>query len=170
MNNHGMVEKYILARAQAEFSRRKEKLGAIATAQNAAARQNEIRKHCAEIIGPFPERGALNAQRVQMLERDEYSIEILTYQSFPAVQVTANLYLPLDRPAPYPGVLCVPGQWPEGKTRGDIQRLGRMLARRGIAALIIDLIGQGERLEYYDSTLRRSWLGKTVQAEWAQLG
>ena len=46
-----MVEKYILSRAQIEFTRRKEKLGSITTAQAATTRQNDIRRICSEIIG-----------------------------------------------------------------------------------------------------------------------
>jgi dienelactone hydrolase len=170
MINHGMLEKYILARAQANFAKRREKLGAITTPADAAARQAEVRNLCAQITGPQPEPAPLNIKRIQTLERDGFNIEILSFQSLPGVIATANLYLPHDRPAPYPGVVCIPGQWPEGKARGDFQRLGRLLSRRGIAALLIDLVGQGERLEFYDSTLRRSWVGKNVQDEWAHLG
>ena len=168
MINHGMVEKYILARAQQNFAKRREKLGAITTQQDAVARQAEVRRICQELTEAPPERSALNIKRIQTLERDGFNIEILSFQSLPGVIVTANLYIPQDRPTP-PAVVCIPGQWPEGKARGDFQRLGRLLARRGIAALMFDLIGQGERLEFYDSTLRRSWLGKNVQDEWAHL-
>lgn len=170
MLSTGMVEKYITAVAQEHFARRREKLGAIGSAEEAAARQAEARGIVAEILGAFPERAPLNVRPIRTLQRDGYSVEVLIYQSLPGVITTANLYRPAGRRAPVPGVVCVPGHYREGKANAEYQRLEQLLARRGIAALVFDLPGQGERLEFYDSTLRRSWLGKSAGDEQTHLG
>ncbi|HYG76587.1 MAG TPA: hypothetical protein VEK08_16400 [Planctomycetota bacterium] len=170
MIGSGMVERYIENVAREHFARRREKLGAISSAEAARERQAEIRTLCRELLGPTPAASALRIKPISSLERDGYFLESLTYESVPGALVTANLYLPEGRPKPHPGVLCIPGPWNEGKAHADLQRLGQLLARRGIAALLVDLPGQGERIEFYDSALRRSWLGKTPQDEQIHLG
>jgi len=170
MIGSGMVERYIEHVARDHFARRREKLGSISTPEQAQSRQLEIRSRCRDILGPAPEHTALNIKPISSFERDGYNVETLTYESIRGARVTANLYLPESRPRPHPGILCVPGPWTEGKAHADMQRLGQVLARRGMAVLIIDLCGQGERLEFYDSTLRRSWVGKSVQDEQTHLG
>jgi dienelactone hydrolase len=165
-----MIDQHILQVARAHFARRREKLRAITTPQTLAARQAEIRETCGLILGSQPERTPLETRSIHTLERDGYSVEALTYQSRPGIITTANLYLPQGQPASCPGMLCMPGPWPEGKAHPDCQRTGQLLARRGIAALVLDLVGQGERLEFYDATLRRSWLGRAVEDEHAHLG
>ncbi|HYF47972.1 MAG TPA: acetylxylan esterase [Planctomycetota bacterium] len=170
MLNQGMTEEYISRVAAAHFAHRRERLSQLRGPADLAARQKEVCSAVAEILGPFPERTPLNIRTIQTLEREDYDVEVLTYQSLPGVVTTANFYRPSDGAEGAPAVIAIPGHWPEGKGNAEYQRLGQLLARRGIAALIFDNIGQGERLEFYDSTLRRSWLGKQVQAEHSHLG
>jgi dienelactone hydrolase len=165
-----MTEDYISQVGAVHLKARRERLGAIASPEAAAARQTEIRRICAEILGEFPTRTPLNIRSIKTIQRDGYIIEILTYQSLPGVVTTANLYRPKDQSEHSPGVVCIPGHWQEGKVHAEYQRLAQLLARRGIVALVFDLVGQGERLEFYDPTLRRSWLGKKVDVEQTHLG
>lgn len=159
-----MVENYISQRSAAQLAARREKLGAIRTPQEAVQRVAEIRSICNRILGPSPERSELQPKTIRTLPRDGYSIEVLTWQSMPGVLTTANLYLPEGQrhhPPPHPAVVCLPGHWADGKSHAEYQRMGQLLSRKGIAALIPDLCGQGERLEFYDSTLHRSWIGSS---------
>ncbi|MBI3832425.1 MAG: acetylxylan esterase [Planctomycetes bacterium] len=166
----GMYETYIQAIAARHFSARTEKLAAIRSREQAEARQREVRAVCAEIFGAFPERGPLKTKIVDRFERDGYAVEILTYESLPGMPVTANLYLPLSKPGPHPGVVVPIGHWPQGKAHEEHQRLGQLFARRGLATLIFDGVSQGERVQYFDVVLRRSWVGKSVTDEHTQLG
>ena len=168
--NHGMTENYILQTARAHYARRRERLSSITAPAAALARQAEIRKVCEEILGPRPEQVPLKIKRIGSLEREGYTVEMLTYQSFPGVVTTANLYLPKERQASCPGVLCFTSHTTDGKSHAESQRLGQLLARRKMAALVFDQVGQGERLEFYDPILQRSWVGKSVAGEHAQLG
>ena len=167
---NGVTETYITQAGRAHLERRREKLDAINSAAAVSARQTEIRAECNRILGARPEPTPLKIKTIRVLEREGYSIEVLTYQSLPGVITTANLYLPKGRQGPYPGIVCPAGHWPEGKANAEYQRLGQLLARRKIAALLFDQTGQGERLEFYDSTLHRSWVGKSVAAEHNHLG
>ena len=170
MLNSGMTETYIAQKARAYFARRRERVGSIRSAQDVVDRQKEIKTIYSEILGPFPARSPLNVKSIQILQREGYSVECLTYQSLPGVVTTANLYLPKSRSTRCPAIICLPAHWPEGKAQAEYQRMGQLLARRGMAALIFDHVGQGERFEFYDSTLRRSWLGTSVADETAHLG
>jgi cephalosporin-C deacetylase-like acetyl esterase len=165
-----MTENYIAAAAQAHLNRRREKIATINSAQAVTARQAQIRDIVASTLGAFPERSPLKTRLIVQLPHEGYRIDSLTYESIPGVVVTANLYVPGDSDGPYPAVICIPPYTVQGKANAECQRLCQLLARRGIASLVIDLPGMGERLEFYDSTLRRSFTGKLVAAEHAHLG
>ena len=170
MLNAGMVEDFVRNAAAAHEQRRAERFAAIEDAASLAKRQAEITQAIRALLGECPLGTPFEVRTIEIHERDEYAIELLTFQSLPGVVVPANLYLPRGRPEPWPAVAVFSGDAPEGKLQAERQRLGQLLARRGIAALFFDSPGQGERLEFYDSTLRRSWVGRSVAVERAQLG
>jgi cephalosporin-C deacetylase-like acetyl esterase len=170
MQNQGMTESYIIKIAMEHFLRRRDRLNKIRTADDFIVRQNEIKSIVSSIIGPFPDRLPLKISSIQTLEREGHRVEVLTYQSLSNVTTTAHLYRPENDPVGAPGIVIIPGHCLEGKSQVDHQRLGQLFARRGIVTLIFDSIGQGERLEFYDSTLRSSWLGPKVQSEHTHLG
>ena len=55
-------------------------------------------------LGGLPVRTPLNARTVGVLERDNYRIEKVIFESQPRFFVTGNLYLPKQGRGPYPGV------------------------------------------------------------------
>ena len=166
----GMVEEFIAAEGRGHEARRNAKWAAVGTAAALAACQLEVTQAVRALLGSCPPRGPLNPHTIATHHRDEYSIETLTFEGVPGSVITANLYTPIGRPEPFPAVAIFSGDAPEGKKQAERQRMGQLLARRGIAALLFDSPGQGERLEYYDSTLRRSWLGRTPGVERSHLG
>ena len=58
-----------------------------------------LRRHVLVSNGlwPIPERTPLNPAVFGRIERDEYSVEKVYFESFPGFFVTGNLYRPLDR-------------------------------------------------------------------------
>ena len=168
--SRGMTENYIAGVGAALMAVRDERASAITTAQALQARQVQVREVCAKYLGAFPERTPLNVKPIETFAHEGYRVEVLTYESLPGVITTANFYVPEDGASPFPAVVALPALNTQGKGHAECQRLGQLFARRGIATLIIDLPGQGERLEFYDSTLRRSLAGKLVAAEHALLG
>ncbi|MEQ1861922.1 MAG: acetylxylan esterase [Chthoniobacteraceae bacterium] len=111
-----------------------------------AAWQTERREFFVRQLGGFPERTPLNAQTVATLDRGDYTIEKVIFESEPKHHVTALLYLPRTK-APYPGVIVPCGHSANGKAAEAYQRACILLARSGIAALCYDPIGQGERAQ-----------------------
>ncbi len=67
-------------------------------------------------LWPLPEKTPLKAVIHGRVEREDYTIDRVYFESFPGHYVTGNLYLPKPLPAkPMPGVLCPHGHWPGGR-------------------------------------------------------
>ncbi len=89
-----MLPDYVKARAHGMLAKRREDVAKLRTPEDFARRKAYVRKIIAEAIGGFPERTPLNARVVGVLERDDYKIEKIIFESQPNFYVTANLYLP----------------------------------------------------------------------------
>jgi len=97
------------------------------------ARRSEIRGRIAVSTGlwPMPARPALQAVVHGRIDRGEYTIEKVSFESWPGHFVTGNLYRPTGaETAPRPGVLCPHGHWPGGR----FMDAGREAAEQEIAA------------------------------------
>jgi cephalosporin-C deacetylase-like acetyl esterase len=175
---HGKLYAAILAfclgvscRAQAPFdarmndvadrylTRRAEAVAQLHTRAEAEARARQFREFVLSAIGGLPkERTPLAPQVVGTLHRDGFDVERVIYDSLPGFHVTANLYLPKTGNSPFPAVLYTPGHYPVGKV--EAWTFAANMARNGIAVLVYDPIGEGERLQYFDPTLKASRAGK----------
>ncbi len=112
--------------------------------------QQKIRR----CFGPEPERTPLNARVTKVVEREQYRIENVIFESRPGFLVTANLYLPKNRKGPFPGVVGSCGHSANGKAGDAYQPFAQTLAKLGYVCLIFDPIGQGERLQYVDENFK----------------
>jgi dienelactone hydrolase len=99
---------------------------------------------------PMPERCLLNAKVFGLLDRGDYTIEKVYFESLPGFYVTGNLYRPKDKIGPFPAILNPHGHWPRGRLEnGDMGTIpGRCanLAMQGYIAFAYDMVG------YNDST------------------
>lgn len=118
--------------------------------------QRETRSKLQAALGEFPARTPLKPRVAGVLERGDYAIEKIIFESRPNYFVTANAYVPRRQPAPYPAVLAPVGHWGLGKGFEEYQRLGAYLARRGYLVLVYDVPGQGERRQYFNPVLGRA--------------
>ncbi|MCK9413284.1 MAG: alpha/beta fold hydrolase [Prolixibacteraceae bacterium] len=116
-----------------------------------SARQKNIREGLYKFLGEFPERTPLNARTVGKLDRENYTIEKIIFESQPRYYVTANLYIPKDRKFPLPGVVLTCGHSNDAKAYDEYQMTCLGLASKGYVVLIFDPMGQGERSEYFDA-------------------
>jgi len=136
-----------------EQVRAAEKIGEAAraglkTKADAEAYVRGVREKIAACFGPLPRKTPLNAKVTGVLNRNEYAIEKVVFESRPGFYVTANLYLPRGARGPRPGVVGSCGHSHNGKADPAYQSFCQGLARMGYVALIFDPIGQGERLQY----------------------
>ncbi|HXK58599.1 MAG TPA: prolyl oligopeptidase family serine peptidase [Acidobacteriota bacterium] len=113
-----------------------------------------IRRRIQQCFGPWPAKTPLNARIPGVIEREDYRIEKVIFESRPGFPVTANLYVPKGRVLPLPGVVGSCGHSDNGKARDLYQSFCQGLVRQGYVVLIFDPIGQGERLQYLTDKLK----------------
>jgi cephalosporin-C deacetylase-like acetyl esterase len=131
----------------------------VQTADSVRKLADDARQRILSAMGGLPEtRTPLNARITGQLDGDGYRIEKLIYESLPHVYVTASLYVP-DGPGPFPALLGTAGHG--GRSRGVplYQDVWGTLASRGVMVLAYDPPGQGERLEYYETSTGKSRYG-----------
>ena len=92
-------------------------------------------------LEPLPPRTPLNARITGVIDKAEYTIEKLAFESLPKIFATANLYLPKKRSGRIPAVIYVCGHAvsPQG-SKVMYQHHAITFAKHGYACLIIDPI------------------------------
>ncbi len=99
-------------------------------------------------LWPMPEKGPLNPHVFGRLERHDYSIEKVYFESYPGFYVTGNLYRPLGKTGPFPGVLSPHGHWAYGRLEngadGSIPARCISLARQGYVVFTYDMVGYND--------------------------
>lgn len=109
-------------------------------------------------LDPLPERLPIAASCHGILERPAYRIEKWVLQSVPGLYVTANFYLPRERPKPLPCVVYLNGHWPsaDGAKTGYQDRY-LWYPANGFALLVIDPLGFGEIPGIHPGMNRLNW-------------
>ena len=93
---------------------------------------------------PWPERHALNPRIVGKLEREDYVVEKLIFESHPGYYINATVFLPKNVSFPVPAIVNPLGHWVD-KYEEEVQLRCIQLARKGFIALTYDPVGHGER-------------------------
>ena len=95
--------------------------------------------------GGFPsEHAPLEARILESLERPDYRIEKIVFQTFRGVWMTANAWVPKSN-GRHAAVLCVHGHWQGAKQDSHVQARCAGLAKLGFFVLAVDAFGAGER-------------------------
>lgn len=157
-DTQAQLDHYLNGIAHADLKQRAELISKIQTRAQAEQRRSEFRAAVLHLIGGLPDqRASLNVVSVGTLPEQGFHVERLIYDSLPGFHVTANLYVPEQGQPPYPAVIYTPGHYPEGKLEGWL--FAANMARNGIAVLVYDPIGEGERLQYFDPASGKSLAG-----------
>jgi len=103
-------------------------------------------------LWPLPEKTPLNAQISGKIEHEDYSVEKVRFEARPGFLVTGNLYRPVGKQGPFPGVVCPHGHWEHGRIesveRGSIPGRCITLARMGMVVFSYDMIGYNDSLQF----------------------
>lgn len=145
-----MVQEWFVDRVRQAQAERLERLDALRTRSDAERYVADVRDRIRQCFAPFPAKTPLNPRITGTVERDGYKIEKILFESRPGLIVSANFYIPTDRPGPFPGVIGTCGHSSTGKAIDAYQSFCQGLVKQGYAVLIYDPIGQGERLQYND--------------------
>jgi cephalosporin-C deacetylase-like acetyl esterase len=161
--SNGMLRSYLQNIAMQQLTARKEVIAAIQTREQFERRKAEVRRGLLAMIGGLPtEKPALNLRKAGVIDRGDYRIEKIVYESLPHHYVTANLFVPQTGTPPFPAVLQPTGHSLSAKARAFYQNLGLGLVKNGFVVLTYDPTGQGERRIFYDAALGDSRVGGTT--------
>lgn len=163
-----MMQDWLVDQIRTSEGRGDARRKALKTKADAEAYVKSVQDRIRQSFGPLPEKTPLNAKITKTLERDNYRIENIILESRPGYMVTGNLYLPVGRKLPVPGVIGVCGHSLNGKAAEAYQSFAQGLARQGMACFIIDPVGQGERFQYLNDKLGSRFGGSV--AEHIQMG
>jgi cephalosporin-C deacetylase-like acetyl esterase len=157
-----MLPAYLRGKAADLLAQRRQVVARFSSAQDLAQRRQYVRARMLAALGGLPERTPLNPRVVGVIEREDYRIEKIVFESQPRFYVTANLYLPKKGQPPYPAILYPLGHEAGAKAHTAWQQMLGALAKKGFVGLAWDPAGQGERSQFWDEDLNASKLGAST--------
>ncbi len=115
----------------------------------------ERREKWLEMLGlsPLPQRTPLQATVTGVLERGDYVVEKIHFQSLPGAHVAGNLYRPARITGKLPAVLYLCGHT-KGKVSPGYQAQPRWFGQHGYVALVLDPVQLGECQGVHHGTYR----------------
>ena len=141
----------------------------------AAKRAEKVRRQIAvaEGIWPLPEKTPLNAVIHGRIDKGDYTVEKVYFESVPGFFVTGNLYRPKNKTGKMPAVLFPHGHWNDGRFidigrtavrkeivigserfeeggRSLLQALPVQCARMGCVCFHYDMIGYADSIQLGD--------------------
>ncbi|MCK4965844.1 acetylxylan esterase, partial [bacterium] len=125
-------------------------------------RQQKVKDILMKTVGPFPEKTPLNPKVTGVLKKDGYRVEKIIIESMPKFYVTGCLFIPDGLKGRAPAILKVIGHSQESFRAEGYQSVILNLVEKGFIVFAIDPIGQGEKVQYYDSSLKFSSVGYSV--------
>jgi hypothetical protein len=104
-------------------------------------------------LSPLPPRTPLEATVTGVLERGDYVVEKVHFQSVPGAYVIGNIYRPANPNGRLPAVLYLCGHT-KGKVNAPYQANPRWFGQHGYVALVLDPIQLGESQGFHHGTAR----------------
>ncbi len=119
------------------------------------ATASQRREMWREMLGlsPLPPRTPLAATVTGVLDRGDYVVEKIHFQSVPGAYVIGNLYRPAKVEGQLPAVLYLCGH-SKGKVNAPYQANPRWFGQHGYVALVLDPIQLGESQGFHHGTYR----------------
>jgi len=158
-NASNALYRHLTSQAFELLDQRAAEIQNIRTEQQWQKKQRRVRAALRNVLGPFPSKSPLNARVVSVIQKPDFRIEKILFESRPRFYVTAIMLVPNGLQGRAPGIIYCSGHAAEGFRSTPYQRVVFNLAKKGFVVLAFDPIGQGERFEYYDPELGRSRVG-----------
>src|SRR5438067_1472142 len=103
---HQMLRSYLERIAMQQISAHRQEVAALQTPQQIMDAKQRARSSLLTMIGGLPAtKSPLNLRRTGAIERSDYQIQKIIFESSPRFYVTANLYIPKTGKGPFPAVL-----------------------------------------------------------------
>ncbi len=97
-----------------QLNEREETITKLNSKDDYLKRQEIVKEKLLRIMGTFPKKTPLNAQITGVIEKDDYRVEKVIYESIPGYYVTAALYLPKNIKGKAPAVIYASGHTANG--------------------------------------------------------
>jgi dienelactone hydrolase len=102
-------------------------------------------------LSPMPEKTPLKAKVFGKIDRGDYTVENVQFQSYPGFYVVGNLYRPKGKPGPFPAVLCPHGHSENGRLEVSetfsAPARAANIAKLGMIAFTYSMIGYNENTQ-----------------------
>ncbi len=151
--------KHFAAQAYQQLEARKKKVDQLKTLEDWKERQQWIKQRLAKVLGPFPEKSALNARITRTVQKEHYKVEHIVFESQPGFYVSSSLFIPKGTKGKAPAIIYCSGHTAEGYRSSTYQHVILNLVHKGFVVFAFDPVGQGERLEYFDGEKAGSLVG-----------
>lgn len=149
---------YIEGQADDYLKKRADKIAGLHSLTDWQQRQKWIHATLMDIVGPFPAKTPLNATVTKVINKDNYRVEDIIFESRPGYYVTSSLFIPgkLKKGDKAPAIIYCSGHTYSGYSSPLYQHVILNLVQKGFIVFAFDPIGQGERLQYYDAKTGKS--------------
>ena len=105
-------------------------------------------------LWPPVEKSPLKARIFGRVSKGDYSIEKVFFESYPGFYVTGNLYRPVGKEGPFPGILTPHGHWAYGRLENQslssVPGRSINLARQGYVVFAYDMLGYNDSRQVKD--------------------
>lgn len=121
--------------------------------------QDRVKKTLMKVVGPFPEKTPLRPEITRTIQKPDYRMDHVVFQSQPEFYVSATLFIPNGLQSKAPAIIYCSGHALESYRSFTYQQVILNLVKKGFIVFAFDPVGQGERLEYYDSATGQPTIG-----------
>ena len=131
-----------------------------------------LRRHILVSTGQYPNfepllKLPLNPQIFGKIERSDYTVEKVYFESYPGFFCTGNLYRPRGKDGPFPAIVSPHGHWDRGRLenieRGSIPGRCINFAKQGYIIFSYDMVGYNDSGQQVD---HRSFPNGDREAIW----
>ena len=118
-----------------------------------------LRRHILVSTGQYPNfepllKLPLNPQIFGKIERSDYTVEKVYFESYPGFFCTGNLYRPRGKDGPFPAIVSPHGHWDRGRLenieRGSIPGRCINFAKQGYVIFSYDMVGYNDSGQQVD--------------------
>ncbi len=121
-----------------------------------------LRKSFSKSLSSF-EKTPLNPIITGTIEREDFTVEKIVFESLPGFYVTGCLMIPKKRMQEKLPAVIVPTGHSQAAFRRDVYQNSTLnLVKKGFVVFTYDPIGQGERVQYFDTSSNKSFIGGTT--------
>ncbi len=142
-----------------DLDKRESEISKLTTKSDWKARQEKVKKLFSKVVGEFPEKTPLNAKITGVIDKDNFKVEKIVFESQPNFYVTAAMYIPNNLKEKTAAVIYTCGHSIIGIRTPVYQQVCINLVNKGFVVFAIDPVSQGERTQYLDTELGKSVVG-----------